>query len=268
MLLCLDVGNTQIHGGVFDGDALRCQFRKSTHPLATADELGIFLLAVLRENGIDPGAIHRVAICSVVPAATVGVRGAAEQYFRCEPFILQSGVKTGLKVRYRNPAEVGADRVAGAIAGARRQPGRDLIVVDCGTATTLDVVTQAGDYLGGVIMAGVGMASEALASRTAKLPRIEIARPEFALGRSTVESIQSGLFYGHIGSIRFLLDRLRSEVFPDRKPWVIGTGGFARLLEDEALFDEIVPELVLFGLWQAEALNRPAMVESGALRAQ
>jgi type III pantothenate kinase len=256
MLLCLDIGNTQIHGGVFDGDALRCQFRKSTQPLGSTDELGIFLLAVLRENGVDPRAVDRVALCSVVPAALHPIRGASRQYFKREPFVLQAGVRTGLKVRYRNPLEVGADRIAGAIAAAQRQPGRNLIVVDCGTATTFDVVTAGGDYLGGVILPGVGVSAEALASRTAKLPRVEIARPESVLGRSTVESIQSGLYHGHCGAIRHLVAELAREVFGGDRPHVTGTGGFARMLEEERLFDEIVPELVLLGLRHAETLNR------------
>ncbi|HMD61142.1 MAG TPA: type III pantothenate kinase [Opitutaceae bacterium] len=256
MLLCLDIGNTQIHGGVFDGDALLCQFRKSTQPLGSSDELGIFFVSVLRENGVDPRSVDRVALCSVVPAALHSLRGACRKYFRREPFVLQAGVKTGLKVRYRNPLEVGADRIAGAIAAAQRKPSRDIIVVDCGTATTLDVVTSGGEYLGGVILPGVGVSAETLASRTAKLPRVEIARPDSVLGRSTVESIQSGLYHGHTGAIRHLVAELTREVFHGEKPHVVGTGGFARMLEEERLFDEVVPELVLLGLRQAEALNR------------
>ena len=257
-LLCLDVGNSQIHGGVFEGDTLRAQFRKSTHPLGSTDEFGIFFSAVLRENGIDPRAVKAVAICSVVPAALHALRGAARQYFGCEPFLLQAGVKTGLKIRYRYPVEVGADRIAGAIGAVQRHPGRDLIVVDCGTATTFDVVTNGGDYLGGVILPGVGVSAEVLASRTAKLPRVEIARPEAVLGRSTVESIQSGLYHGHVGAIRHLLVKLKREAFTSEEPRIIGTGGFAQMFESEGLFNEIAPELVLHGLKQAEALNREA----------
>jgi type III pantothenate kinase len=260
MLLCLDIGNTQIHGGVFDGDRLLCQFRKSTQPLGSTDEVGIFLVSVLRENRVDPRSISRVAICSVVPAALHPVRGASKQYFEQEPFVLQAGVKTGLKVRYRNPLEVGADRIAGAIAASQRHPGQNLIVVDCGTATTFDVITSTGDYLGGVILPGVGVSAETLASRTAKLPRVEIARPETILGRSTVESIQSGLYHGHSGAIRHIVAGLTNEVFVGLKPKVVGTGGFARMLEEEKIFDELVPELVLLGLKHAECLNRDPSV--------
>ena len=258
MLLCLDVGNTQLHGGVFAGDALKLQFRKSTHPLGSSDELGVFFAAVLRENGVDPREIAQVAICSVVPPAAYALRAASVKYFRAEPFVLQAGVKTGLKIRYRNPAEVGADRVANAIAATQRHPGRDAIVVDCGTATTFDVVTAAGDYLGGAIMPGVGLSAEMLSARTAKLPAVEIARPEAALGRTSVESIQSGLYHGHAGAIRHLLATLAAESFGGAKPVVVGTGGFARMFEAERLFDEVVPELVLLGLRHAARLNATA----------
>lgn len=255
MLLCLDIGNSQLHGGVFDGD-FRVQFRKTTHPLGSSDEFGVFFTAVLRENGIDPAAIRRVAICSVVPPALYPIRSACVKYFRCEPFVLQAGVKTGLKVKYRNPHEVGADRIAGAIGATLRRPSTNVIVVDCGTATTLDVVTAGGDYLGGAILPGVGISVETLAGRTAKLPTVEITRPAVALGRSTIESIQSGVYHGHAGAIRRLIDEIGREAFGSEPRSVIGTGGFARLLESEGLFDDVVTELVLLGLKHADELNR------------
>jgi len=256
MLLCLDVGNTQILGGVYEGESLRCTFRKSTHPLATADELGVFFAAALRAKGVDPAGITRIALCSVVPAAQHALQRACVEYHRIEPFVLQAGVKTGLKVLYRNPHEVGADRIANAIGGTRRHPGRNLILVDCGTATTLDVVTATGEYLGGAILPGVGVSAAALAGHTAKLPHVQIARPASPLGRTTHESINSGLYHGHVGAVRNLIEAIATESFGGARPVVIGTGGFARLFEAERLFDEIVPELVLEGLRQAEALNR------------
>lgn len=256
MLLCLDIGNTQIHAGVYAGDELRAQFRKTTHPLGSSDELGVFFSAALRENQVDPRAIRQVAVCCVVPAALHSVRGASLKYFQCEPFVLQAGVKTGLKVRYRNPHEVGADRIANAIAATQRHPGRDLIVADCGTATTLEVVTATGDYLGGAILPGVGISAEMLASRTARLPSVEITRPEVALGRTTVESIQSGLYHGHVGALKQLVAELTRETFGGVKPFIIGTGGFSRMFAGEGIFDEVVPELVLAGLKHAEQLNR------------
>jgi type III pantothenate kinase len=256
MLLCLDVGNSQIYGGVFAGDGLRVQFRKSTHPLGSSDELGVFILAVLEANGVDPDQVERVAICSVVPAALYSLRGASLKYFDCEPFVLQAGVRTGLKVKYRNPHEVGADRIAGAIAAVERNPGVAQVVVDCGTATTFDVVTADADYLGGAIMPGLGISAETLASHTAKLPRVEISRPAAAVGKSTVESIQSGLFHGHVGAIRHVLGEIAREAFAGARPHVVGTGGFARMFEAERIFDEVVPELVLLGLRRAELLSR------------
>ncbi|HUG11080.1 MAG TPA: type III pantothenate kinase [Opitutaceae bacterium] len=259
MLICLDIGNTHIHAGVFEGDALRFQFRKSTHPIGSSDELGVFFMAVLRENGIEPHSIDEVAICSVVPAVLYTVRSAAKKYFKKVPFVLQAGVKTGLKIRYRNPAEVGADRVANVMAARHRHPGVPLIVVDCGTATTLDVTTASGEYLGGAIIPGIGVSAEALSSRTARLPSVEIEKPKSALGRTTVESIQSGLFHGQSGAIRELCGLLSQEAFAGEKPIVIGTGGFSRLLEDAGLFDEIVPELVLEGIALAHRMNREAM---------
>ena len=258
MLLCLDIGNSQLHGGVFDGDALRLQFRKSTHPLGSSDEFGVFFTAVIRENGLDPRAVTRVAICSVVPAAVYALRSAAIKYFKCEPFILQAGVKTGLRVKYRNPHEVGADRIAGAIAASLRRPGSNLIVVDCGTATTFDVITAGGDYLGGAILPGIGISVETLAGKTAKLPSVEIMRPAVALGRSTVESIQAGVYHAHVGAIRHLVTELSREAFNGERPYIVGTGGFTRVLLPEGLFDEVVPELVLIGLKRAADLNREA----------
>lgn len=255
MRLCLDIGNSQLHGGVFNGE-LRLQFRKTTLPLGSSDEFGVFFTAVLRENGIDPAAIRQIAICSVVPPALYPIRSACVKYFRCEPFVLQAGVRTGLKVKYRNPHEVGADRIAAAIGATQRRPGTNIIVVDCGTATTLDVVTATGDYLGGAILPGVGISVESLAGRTAKLPTVEIAKPASALGKSTIESIQSGVFHGQAGAIRRLIDELTREAFGNEPRSVIGTGGFARLLMAEGLFDEVVPELVLLGLKHADDLNR------------
>ncbi len=255
MLLCLDIGNSQMHGGVFDGETLRVQFRKTTHPLGSSDEFGVFFTSVLRENGVDPSTVSHIALCSVVPPAVYPIRSACVKYFHTEPFILQAGVKTGLRVRYRNPLEVGADRIAGAIGATQRKPGSNIIVVDCGTATTFDVVTAEGDYLGGAILPGIGISVEVLAGRTARLPTVEIARPTVALGRSTVESIQAGIYHGHAGAIRHLVAELSREAFAGQRPYVVGTGGFARLLLTENLFDEIVPELVLLGVKKAAELN-------------
>lgn len=254
MILAIDVGNTTTHGGVFEGDRLVAQFRRTTDARASSDEVGTFLRTVLRENGADPAAITRIALCSVVPDAIHSVRGACTKYFGINPFLLQAGVKTGLKVRYRDPLEVGADRIANAIAGIHLYPERNLLIIDFGTATIVDVIDGRDKaYLGGAIVAGIRISMEALESRTARLPAVEIAQPQSALGRSTIESLQSGLYFGQLATIKELTKRLTDECFgggltPESKPVVIGTGGFSHLFENVGVFDAVHPDLVLKGL--------------------
>lgn len=259
MLFCLDVGNSQIFGGVYEGPQLRFTFRRTSTPRASSDESGIFFRSVLRENDVDPAAITSVAICSVVPDAIYSLRGCFLKYFRTEPFLLQAGVKTGLTVRYRNPLEVGADKIANAIGAIHLFPGQELIIVDFGTATTLCAIGASAEYLGGVITPGVQISMSALDARTARLPSVEIARPASVLGRSTVESIQSGLYHGTAATVRALAGAIAAEQFGGRKPVLIGTGGFGRLFEEERLFDAFVPELSLLGLRQAFQRNRGAV---------
>lgn len=256
MILALDVGNTQIHGGVFEGDSIRLQFRKNTRPGSSSDEIGLFFRSVLRENGLDPTQIRQIAICSVVPEVQHSIGSACIKYFGIQPFLLQSGVKTGLRIKYRNPLEVGADRIANSIAGTQLHPGKNLILIDLGTATTFDVVTSERDYLGGVILPGLKISMEALESSTSKLRTVEILRPTEIVGRSTTESIQSGLFFGHVYAIRGIVEQIQRECFSgSERALVIGTGGFSRLLDSEDIFDAVVPELVLFGLHRAIQMN-------------
>jgi type III pantothenate kinase len=255
MILCLDVGNTQIYAGLFDKDKMLMSFRKNSKSGASSDETGIFLRAAIRENGYDPTKVRQIAICSVVPEVIYSLRGACMKYFNINPFILQAGVKTGLKVKYRNPLEVGADRIANSIAATHLYPGKNLILVDLGTATTFCAVSKDKDYLGGSIVAGLRLAMEALESKTAKLPSVEIVAMHEALGKATIESIQSGLYYSHLGAMRELSERLTKECFQDEKPLVIGTGGFAYLFEKEKIFDAIVPDLVLKGMLIALQYN-------------
>ena len=166
MILALDVGNSQIYGGVFEKDKLVFQFRRSSRDGVSSDELGVFFHTVLSTNGIDPKKIHHVATCSVVPELIHSIRGSCQKYFSTTPFVLQAGVKTGLKIKYRNPLEVGADRIANAIAATHQFPNQPLIIVDFGTATTFDVVTAERDYLGGLIVPGFRLAMESLESGT------------------------------------------------------------------------------------------------------
>lgn len=256
MLLCLDVGNSQVFGGVYDGEDLRATFRRASGARASSDELGIFLRAVLRENDIASNSIDGAALCSVVPDAVHSVRGCFQKYFRLEPFVLQPGVKTGLKIRYRNPLEVGPDKIANAIGAVSRFPGRELIIADFGTATTLCAVNKENEYLGGVITPGVHISMSVLESQTARLPTVEIVKPGSVLGRSTVESIQSGLYYGTLMTVRSLVSSIANEQFGGRPPVVVGTGGFGRLFESERLFDAFIPELPLMGLRRAVELSR------------
>jgi len=257
MLFCLDVGNSQIFGGIYDNGALRFTFRRTATSRASSDEYGIFFRTVLRENGVDPAAVRRVAICSVVPGAIHSLRSCFLKYFHVEPFLLQPGVKTGLRIRYRNPLEVGADKIANAIGAMVRYPRQNLIVVDFGTATTLCAISAEGDYLGGIITPGLNISVGVLDSSTARLPAVEIRKPESVLGRSTTESIQSGLYYGTVATVRTLAAAITEEQFGGRRAVLIGTGGFGALFQEENLFDEFIPGLSLLGLHHAVDLAQP-----------
>ena len=254
MLFCLDVGNTQLFGGVYDGNQLLASFRRTSSVRSSSDEFGIFFRTVLRENDVDPSCIDMAAICSVVPDIVHSLRNCFRKYFRFEPFVLQPGVKTGLKIRYRNPLEVGSDKIANAMGAVARHPGRNILVLDFGTATTLCAISREKEYLGGIITPGIYTSMAALESNTARLPAVEIIRPAEVLGRSVVESIQSGLYYGTLATVRALVDAVTEEHFAEEKPVVIGTGGFGRLLESAGVFDEFLPELPLMGLRRAVEL--------------
>ena len=256
MVLALDVGNSTMAGGVFDGERLVLQFRQTTNKNATSDEIGIFFRAVLRENGIDPGAIEDGCCCSVVPPINYSLSSAFLKYFGIEPLFIQSGIKTGLRLKYANPREIGADRIAAAIGAVNRHPGRNLIVIDMGTATTVDVVTRDREYMGGAILAGLKISVQALASGTAKLPMVEIVKPGRICGQNTIEAIQSGVFWGNMGAIKEFCLQYGRQMFGGEKPFVVGTGGFARTFDGFGLFDEIVPELVLQGVKKALEMNR------------
>jgi type III pantothenate kinase len=256
MLLCIDVGNTQILGGVYQGEDLKATFRRTSGIRASSDELGTFFRAVLHENGVDSEEIEMAGICSVVPDVVHSLRNCFRKYFRFEPFLLQPGVKTGLKIRYRDPLEVGADKIANAIGGLTRFPGRNLIIVDFGTATTVCAVTKDKEYLGGIITPGIHSSMAMLESKTARLPAVEIIRPSQVLGRSTVESIQSGLYYSTLATVRSLAAFVTEEHFAKERPVILGTGGFGRLFEEEQFFDAFLPELPLIGLRRAVELSQ------------
>ncbi len=260
MILSLDVGNTQIYGGLFDGSAghekMLVAFRRNSKQGSSSDEIGVFLRMVLRENGFDPALVKQIVLCSVVPEVIHSLKGACQKYFNITPFILQAGVKTGLRIKYRNPLEVGADRIANSIAASHLYPQRNLVLVDLGTATTFCAVSKNRDYLGGSIISGLKLNMESLEAKTAKLPSVEIVSRNEVLGLSTVESLQSGLYYGHLGAMREIVNRVNAECFQDEKAFVIGTGGFSTLFEKEKIFDAIIPDLVLQGNLLALNLNK------------
>ncbi len=248
MLLCLDIGNSHIYGGIFQEEQLAFQFRYPSTNRCTSDELGLFLKTYLREMKIADEQISAVAYCSVVPSLDYSIRSAFVKYFSLEPFVLQAGVKTGLQIKYKNPTEVGADRIANAIAAHHLFPKKNVIIVDLGTATNFEVIAANGTFLGGTIMPGLQMQMRALNEHTANLPPVRIVKTQTAVGQTTAANIQAGLYYGHRGAIREVLKAISAEMFTDSPPTVIGTGGFSQLYEHDQLFDAIFPDLVLQGL--------------------
>ncbi len=256
MILCLDIGNSHMHGGVFDNDELQVQFRMASKTGASSDEYGVFLRSVLRENIIDHNHIEAIALCSVVPEVLYPINACCQKYFDLEPFVLQAGVKTGLRIGYRNPLEVGADRIANAIAVTHLFPSQDVIIIDLGTATTFCAISANKQYMGGVIMAGMKMSMKALESGASKLGSVEIVERDEVLGKSTNESIQSGLFYGAQGAMREIIHGLTQKSFKGKKPLIIGTGGFTSVFRNADIFNEIIPDLVLKGLYLAQKINQ------------
>ncbi len=260
MLLTVDVGNTTIQCGLFEGEKLALQFRRSTNPRLSSDELGLFFRDVLALNNFDYKAVERIACCSVVPAINHSLSNCFRKYFFKEALFIQAGIKTGLKIKYANPREIGADRIAGAIgavhAAASSGGAKNLIVVDMGTATTVDVITKNNEYLGGAILPGAAMSVHALSEGTAQLPSVEVVQPKNVCGSSTIEAIQSGVFYGQAGAVRELVSKMEESVFGGERAFVIGTGGFSRSFESAGLFDLVLPDLVLQGLKVALDMNK------------
>src|SRR5210317_1241239 len=260
MKLCLDVGNSHIYVGVFESGHALLTFRKASKLGSSSDEYGLFFRSVLRENDLDPNHVAEIALCSVVPEVVYAISAACQKYFSIRPFILQAGVKTGMKIQYRNPLEVGADRIANAVGGIALHPGENLVIVDLGTATTLCAIGKDQSYKGGVILPGLKMSMQALESGTSKLGSVEIVRKDICLGRTTAESIQSGLYFGHLGAFREIMHRIQLEEFGGKRPTVIATGGFASIFDETGLFDQIVQDLVLRGLLAVLDINKPGQV--------
>ncbi|MBI3809138.1 MAG: type III pantothenate kinase [Nitrospirae bacterium] len=256
MLLAIDIGNTNIVWGVFDGNTLVADWRIGTDHSKTTDEYAILLLDLLRVEGIGRERVDGVILSSVVPPLTPLFEELAETYFHCLPLNVSTELETGLTIKYTNPREVGSDRIVNAAAAFHRYGG-PIIIVDFGTATTFCAVTADGEYLGGAIAPGLRISAEALYARTAKLPKIELARPKSAIGQDTVASMQAGLVFGYAGLVDELVRRIQQEL--GRDCFVLATGGLAGLIAPESRsIREVRPHLTLDGLALLYALNRPS----------
>ena len=254
MLLVFDIGNTNITLGVFDGDKLRATWRMATDVHQTPDEYAARLLTLLPHRDIDKSDISEIALCSVVPPLTSTFIELSQHYFHLSPFVVGPGVKTGVRIRMDNPREVGADRIVDA-AAAHHLYGGPVIIVDLGTAITFDTVSKEGDYLGGAIAPGLLIAAEALYTRTAALPRIQLVPPKRAIGTNTVDAMQSGLIFGFVGLIEGIVSRIQKEL--GQKALVVATGGYAGLLTGQTLIiDKVNSDLTLIGLRLIHQMNK------------
>ena len=246
MLLAIDIGNTNITLGLYRGETLSSSWRISTDPQRMPDEYGVGILSLLAYRGHSAAEVKAVVMASVVPPLTSTLVQAVQDYLGHRPLVVDSSVQTGVRVRYDDPSQVGADRIVDA-AAVHRLYGGPACVVDFGTATTFDAITAEGDYLGGAIAPGIGIAAEALFQRAAKLPKVELKAPPAAIGRNTVHSMQSGLLFGYVGLVEGMVARFRRELGPQMK--VIATGGLSELIARETPVIEIVaPWLTLDGL--------------------
>jgi type III pantothenate kinase len=254
MLLTIDIGNTNLTLGLYEGDKLGAHWRLATDHNRMPDEYGLQLLGLLQNAGKTLKDIKGISLASVVPPLTGRVVQACHEYLKQEPLVVDTGIKTGIKIRYEDPKAVGADRVCDAVA-VMKLYGGPACVVDFGTATTFNAVTKDGEYLGGAITAGINLAAEALYTRAAKLPRIDLQVPPSVIGRNTVHAMQSGLLFGYVSMVEGMVARFRSELGSDMK--VVATGGLAEVVAKETkVIDVIAPWLTLEGLRIIWELNR------------
>ncbi len=254
MLLAIDIGNSNVVFGVFDGDRLREHWRVGTNTQITSDEYAMIVKDLFSLGGLDFERIDGVIISTVVPPLLPIMAAMSRKYFRLEPMVVTSELRTGITLRYDNPREIGADRIVNA-AAAFRLYGGPLIIVDFGTATTFCAITKAGEYLGGAIVPGVKISAEALYQRAAKLPRVELAKPPTVIGRDTITAMQAGILYGYAGLVDGIVKRMKKEFAVDAR--VIATGGLAELVAPEtSSVSEVRPNLTLEGLRLLYEINR------------
>ena len=264
MLLCIDIGNTTVTLGVFDGTRLATTLRIATDTRKMADEHGLLVTNLLMQKGIASHQIDAVSMCSVVPHLTMVFEDVCRDYFNVPPVTVTVGVRTGLRIVYDNPRDVGSDRIVDAVAASELY-GPPLIVVDFGTATVFDAVAQDGTYLGGAIFPGINVAAESLFHSTAQLRRVELVAPRSAIGQNTTHALQSGLVLGYASMVTGMVERFKQELGRDSK--VIGTGGLAGIIARETeVFDTVNPDLTLVGLRLIYDMNRDLnrQVEPGA----
>jgi type III pantothenate kinase len=255
MLLAVDIGNTSTKLGVFDGEKLRATWQMATGVHRMPDEYAALLFTLLQQQGLKTTDIKAVAMCSVVPPLISTFERLCQRYFNIEPLVVGVGVKTGVSIRMDNPREVGADRIADAVAAVKLYGG-PLIIIDLGTATTFGIIARNGDYIGGIIATGIATAAEALFTRTAQLPRVDLARPKHVIGTHTVAAIQSGIIYGYASLVEGMLARIQQEM--GEKPKVVATGGYAELIANVTdVIDEVNPDLTLVGLRLIYQMNKP-----------
>ena len=247
MILALDIGNSNIKAALFEGLEQKTYFRISCDRNKSSDEYGVTLLSMLRHAGYSPKDVTGIVFSSVVPTINFTIEHMCRNYFGIEPMSVQPGIKTGINIKYENPRELGSDRIANAVA-AYEPYGGPCITIDFGTATSFGVISKRGEFLGGAICPGIKLAADALTDRTAKLPRFELQRPESVIGKNTVANMQSGIVYGYIGQVSYLVERMKREIGePNAK--VIATGGLALLVAgDSNVIDVLDGLLTLKGL--------------------
>lgn len=242
MILTMDIGNTNIKTALFNQMDLVQYWRISTNRNMSSDEYGILLMNLFSHHHIDPGVVEGIMISSVVPQINFTILHMCKSYFGMEPRIIGPGVKTGINIKYENPRELGSDRIASAV-GAYELYGGPCITIDFGTATSFGVISAKGEFLGGAICPGLKLAADALTERAAKLPRFELVKPESVIGRNTVSNMQSGIVYGYIGQINYLVERMKKELGePNAK--VIATGGLAVLVAGESSVIDVMDGLL------------------------
>jgi type III pantothenate kinase len=254
MLLTIDIGNTNITLGLYNGDKIFAHWRLATAHERMPDEYGLQMLGLLSHSGCSPKELTGICMASVVPPLTGKLVEACRQYLGPDPLVVDAGVKTGVRIRYEDPRAVGADRIVDA-AAVQHLYGGPACVVDFGTGTTFDAISPEGDYLGGAIAPGINVGAEALFQRTAKLPRVDVQKPPSVIGRNTVHAVQSGLFYGYVAMVEGMVSRFREELGEKMK--VIATGGLAEVVADETPVIQIIaPWLTLDGLRIIWDMNR------------